>query len=204
MEIFEILLALSAKMGYWGIIFLMAIESSFVPLPSELIIPPAAYLASKGQMNIFLIILCGTFGSLLGALFNYYLAFFLGRKIVYAFIRSKYAKIFLLSEKHIIHAEKFFIDHGNISTFIGRLLPGVRHLISIPAGFARMNLFNFMLYTVLGAFIWTSVLAALGYYLGTKQDLIMSYAGDFSKIVLVLALLASIYWLMRKKKIIQK
>jgi len=203
-ELLTILLALSAKIGYGGIVFLMAVESSFIPLPSELIIPPAAYLASQGQMNIFLVVICGTFGSLLGALFNYILALSLGRKIVYAFIRSRYAKIFLLNEKHIVHAESFFIENGNLSTLVGRLLPGVRHLISIPAGFARMDIWNFILYTVFGAGSWTILLAILGYYFGAKQELIMRYTHEISIGFLILSGALILLYVVKRLKLKKK
>ena len=172
-----------AGWGYLGIIILMAIESSFVPLPSELIIPPAGYLASTGNMNIWLIILSGAAGSIVGALFNYFLARHLGSPLVHRLARSRWAKYFLINPEKLAHAEQYFKDNGRSSTFFGRLVPGVRHLISIPAGLAKMPLIEFIVFTALGAGIWTAVLTVLGYWFGNNQQVLeenyklISYAG---------------------------
>ncbi|MFH1413065.1 MAG: DedA family protein [bacterium] len=166
------LLDLFGQLGYGGIIALMTIESSFIPFPSELVIPPAGYLASQGQFNLTLVILSGTLGSLLGALANYYLAKLLGRTVIYAFAKTKFAKWMLIKPSKIERAEKYFLKYGNISTFIGRLVPGVRQLISIPAGLAKMKLRNFIIYTVLGALIWNTVLAVLGYWMGSNKGML--------------------------------
>jgi membrane protein DedA with SNARE-associated domain len=188
-------------LGYGGIVFLMAVESSFLPLPSELIIPPAAYLASQGQMNIFLVILSGTVGSLIGALINYYLAFTLGRTIIFGIAESKIGKMILLSQKKIEKAEHFFLKYGNASTFIGRLLPVIRHLISIPAGFSEMKLKNFIFYTTAGALAWVSILAGLSYYLGEKQELVIRYYKEgFYAVCLVLFGYGIFWWKKRNKK----
>jgi len=160
---FQVLLEFTEGMGYFGVFFLMTIESSFIPFPSELVIPPAAYLASKGQMNIFLIIFFGIFGSLIGALINYYLAMFLGRPIIYSLTEKKFTSLLLINSKKLKKAEKFFLKYGEFSTFTGRLIPVVRQLISIPAGFTRMKLIPFMFYTSLGAGIWVVILAVIGY-----------------------------------------
>ena len=160
---FQILLDFTQGMGYTGVLFLMTIESSFVPFPSELVIPPAAYLASKGEMNIFLVVFFGILGSLTGALINYYLAMYLGRPLVYALTEKKFSKILLINSKKLEKAEKFFLKYGEFSTFTGRLIPVVRQLISLPAGFTKMKLLPFVLYTTLGAGIWIIILAALGY-----------------------------------------
>jgi membrane protein DedA with SNARE-associated domain len=159
------------SMGYPGVFLLMAMESSIIPVPSELVMPPAGYLAYQGKMNITVAILCGTFGSLLGAYANYYAAHYLGRPLI-----IKYGKYVLIPPDKFERVEKFFLSHGEISTFVGRLLPVVRHLISIPAGLAGMNHFRFSLYTLLGAGIWCSVLAFIGYFIGENQQLIMQYA----------------------------
>jgi membrane protein DedA with SNARE-associated domain len=180
-------------LGYGGIIFLMAVESSILPLPSELIIPPAAYLASQGQMNIFLVILSGTIGSLIGALINYYLAFTLGRVIIFGIAESKFGKMILLSQKKIEKAEHFFLKYGNASTFFGRLLPVIRHLISIPAGFSEMKLKNFIFYTAAGAFVWVSILAGVSYYLGSKADLLFKYYKEGMYAVLLALVIYGIY-----------
>lgn len=153
-------------LNYYVITLLMAIESSFIPFPSEVVIPPAAYMAAEtGEMNVFLIVLCGTIGACIGALINYYLAYFLGRPIVYAFANSRFGHMCLIDKEKVEKAERYFDEHGAIGTFIGRLVPAVRQLISIPAGLAKMKLSRFLLYTTLGAGIWNSILAAIGYYL---------------------------------------
>ena len=163
---FQILLDFSADLGYLGILFLMTVESSFIPFPSELVIPPAAYLAYQGEMNIYLVVLFGILGSLIGALINYYLALCLGRPIIYSLTEKKWAKVFLISSKKIEKAERYFLKHGEASTFIGRLIPVIRQLISLPAGFTKMKLRPFIIYTTLGAGIWVIVLAVIGYGAG--------------------------------------
>ncbi|VBB44329.1 SNARE associated Golgi protein-related protein [uncultured Paludibacter sp.] len=187
------------NMNYGTITLLMAIESSFVPLPSEIVIPPAAYIASEpdSKLNIVLIIFFGTLGALLGATFNYFLAFFLGRPLVYKFAESKVGKLFLLSEEKIRKSETYFNNKGKISTFIGRLIPGIRHLISIPAGLARMNYGAFALFTVLGAFIWNVCLALMGYFAHGQADLINKYSHEFSIIIVVLVGLAVVYYALK-------
>lgn len=150
-------------MGYFGIFILMAIESSILPLPSEIVMIPAGYLAYQGKMNMILAILAGTFGSLAGALCNYYIAVKIGRIFV-----IKYGKYFFMKEKSLEKTEKFFNRHGEISTFVGRLIPVVRHYISLPAGLARMSLVRFCAFTLLGALIWVSILSIFGYYLGVS------------------------------------
>jgi membrane protein DedA with SNARE-associated domain len=184
-------------LGYPGIVVLMAIESSILPLPSELVMPPAGYLAAKGEMNFGIAIACGVFGSILGALANYGLAAWLGR----AFVR-KVGRYVLVSERNLDRAERFFADHGEISTFIARMLPVVRHLISLPAGIARMPLPRFVLFTGLGAAVWCTILTWIGWFIGRKEDLLLSalddearhYAGRAILVLLpILALLAVIY-----------
>ena len=155
-------------LNYWTIILLMTIESSFIPFPSEVVVPPAAYKAAVGDsMNVYLVVLCATLGADLGALINYFLAKWLGRPIVYKFANSRFGHMCLIDEAKVQHAEEYFDKHGALSTFIGRLIPAVRQLISIPAGLAKMKLGTFLLYTTLGAGIWNSILAAIGYYLST-------------------------------------
>jgi membrane protein DedA with SNARE-associated domain len=158
-------------MGYTGIFLLMAMESSVIPVPSELVMPPAGYLAQQGQMNIWVAILMGTVGSLLGAYANYYAAHYLGRPLV-----LKYGKYVWITEEKFAKVEQYFRDHGEISTFIGRLLPVVRHLISLPAGLAGMNHAKFTLYTLAGAGIWVTILTWIGYIIGANQELIMQYS----------------------------
>lgn len=155
-------------LNYWTITLLMTIESSFIPFPSEVVVPPAAYKAAvSGEMNIFLVVFFATLGADLGALINYYLAKWLGRPIIYKFANSRFGHMCLIDEAKVQHAEEYFEKHGALSTFIGRLIPAVRQLISIPAGLARMGIGKFLLYTTLGAGIWNTVLAAIGYYLST-------------------------------------
>ncbi|HEX7493214.1 MAG TPA: DedA family protein, partial [Bacteroidales bacterium] len=154
-----------ANLNYFTIALLMAIESTFLPLPSEVVIPFAAYKAGQGDLNVFIVVLFGTIGALSGSLINYTLAYYLGRPIVYKFAGSKLGKLVLLSEEKVKHAEDYFIRNGKTSTFIGRLVPGIRHLISIPAGLAKMNLRDFMLFTFIGAGMWNIILAIIGYYL---------------------------------------
>jgi membrane protein DedA with SNARE-associated domain len=155
-----------ANLGYGTIMLLMAIESSFLPLPSEVVIPPAAYFACTGsEMNIYLVVTFGTLGAMIGATVNYVLSLIIGRPIIYQFANSRIGHLCMLNEEKMLNAEKYFDKHGAISTFIGRLIPAVRHLISIPAGLSRMNYGIFMLFTGLGAGIWNCVLAALGYWL---------------------------------------
>lgn len=170
------LLAFTSDLGYGGVFFLMAVESSFIPLPSELIVPPAAYLASKGEMNIFLIVFLAGLGSVLGASFNYVLARILGRPLIYLIAEKKWAKFIFLKKSHIEKAEQYFLERGNIATFLGRFIPGIRHLISIPAGFVKMNYLSFVLYTFVGSTLWSAILAVLGYFFGENQAFILEYA----------------------------
>lgn len=160
-QIIDWLLATIGAMGYPGIFLLMAMESSVLPVPSELVMPPAGYLAQKGEMNIVAAILCGTFGSLLGAYVNYFAARHLGRPLL-----LKYGRYVWITEDKFTRVENFFLRHGEISTFLGRLLPVVRHLISLPAGLAGMGHLRFSLYTLLGAGIWVTILTGIGYYIG--------------------------------------
>jgi membrane protein DedA with SNARE-associated domain len=153
------------NMNYFTILILMALESTFIPVPSEIVIPPAAWKAAAGGLNIWLVILFSTLGAIIGALINYSLARWLGRTIVYSFAESKIGRLFLLNKHKVEHAEAYFVRHGRSSTFIGRLVPGVRHLISIPAGLAMMNIKQLVLYTALGSAIWHTVLTLLTVYI---------------------------------------
>lgn len=163
--------------NYLFVFIFMVIESSFIPFPSEVVVPPAAYLAmAKGDMNIFMVVVTATAGALVGALINYLLAWAIGRPIVYAFANSRLGHACLIDQAKVEKAEKYFDDHGAISTFIGRLIPAVRQLISIPAGIAKMNLGVFCLFTTLGALTWNVILAALGWWLSTQVTLDQLYA----------------------------
>lgn len=169
MEITELFLWVEAHLNYFWITVLMAIESSFIPFPSEVVVPPAAYFACTegSNLNIYLVVVFATLGALIGALVNYYLSVWIGRPLVYKFANSRFGHMCLIDEAKVVKAEQYFDKHGAISTFIGRLIPAVRQLISIPAGLARMNLAKFVLYTSLGAGVWNIVLASLGYWLST-------------------------------------
>lgn len=186
-----------ANLNYFTVALLMAIESTFLPLPSEVVIPFAAYKAGQGDLNVFLVIFFGTVGALCGSLINYTLAYYLGRPLVYKFAGSRLGKVFLLSKEKIIHAEDYFIRNGKTSTFIGRLVPGVRHLISIPAGLAKMNLRDFMLFTFVGAGIWNIILAIIGYYLYEIREQIFPYVGH---ILLVLGAVFVAYLIINARK----
>ena len=170
-EIINWLVTTIGAMGYPGIFLLMALESSIVPIPSEIIMPPAGYLVQKGKMNMALVILSGTLGSLFGAYLNYFAAHYLGRPFL-----LKYGRYVLITEEQFRRVEDYFASHGEISTFIGRLLPVIRHLISMPAGLAGMSHVKFSIYTLLGAFIWVSILTWIGFFLGHNEALIMQYS----------------------------
>jgi len=170
-QLIQWLLDTIGAMGYPGIFLLMAMESSVIPVPSELVMPPAGYLAFQGQMNLATAILCGTLGSLVGAYANYFVSHYLGRPLI-----LKYGRYVLIPPDKFERVERFFLQHGEISTFIGRLLPVVRHLISIPAGLSGMGHLKFSFYTLAGAGIWCSILTGIGYVIGENQQLIMKYS----------------------------
>jgi membrane protein DedA with SNARE-associated domain len=184
-------------MGYSGIMFLMFIESTFIPLPSELVIPPAGYLISQSQMSWTGVLASGTIGSVLGALFNYGIAVFLGRPFI-----LRYGKYFGISQKHFEKGEEFFNRHGHISTFIGRLILGVRHYISFPAGLCKMNLMEFCFFTAFGAGIWVWILAYIGYFVGNNQEKIFEVSRNWSIYIIsgcVLLVAAYIFWHKRRQ-----
>lgn len=196
----DFLLEVVGALDYLGVFILMVIESSFIPFPSEIVIPPAAYLAAQGKMNVFGIIAAGTFGSLCGAFVNYFLALYLGKPLVYKLIRTKWAKFLLLSEEKLASAEQTFREYGAISTFVGRLIPAVRQLISLPAGFVKMDIVKFSVFTTLGAGIWVSFLAGIGYFVGVDQSLpVYSYLKYGLMIVGLLLLLVVVFYFKRKK-----
>lgn len=184
-----------SSLGYLGIFILMMIESSFIPFPSEVIMIPAGYLASKGEMNMLAVIGCGILGSLVGALINYYLAIRLGRPLL-----LEYGKYVMFKEHHLLKMESFFARHGHISTFTGRLIPMIRQYISIPAGLARMNLPVFCFYTSLGAGIWVIILSLLGYFIGENETLIKEYLRDIIiALVLSCAIGITLYWFYQRR-----
>lgn len=196
--------------SYIFVFVFMVIESSFIPFPSEVVVPPAAYLAmQKGDLNIFLVVLCATAGALVGALINYVLSILIGRPIVYAFADSRLGHACLINRQKVEKAENYFDAHGAISTFIGRLIPAVRQLISIPAGIAKMNIWVFILFTSLGALVWNSILAILGWWLSRHVSLdelyaavekYNSYLTIAGVILLVLCILYIAYNAFKKKK----
>lgn len=186
----------SAHMNYASITALMAVESSFIPFPSEVVIPPAAFVAGQPDsvlcatgnypVDVLIIVLFGTLGAMLGAIINYALSVWLGRLIIYKFADSKLGHMCLLSSEKIQRAEEYFREKGNVSTFIGRFIPGIRQLISIPAGLSRMNFGAFLWWTFLGAFLWNCILAALGYIAAGQMSLIKEYSHELSVAILVL------------------
>jgi membrane protein DedA with SNARE-associated domain len=188
-------------MGYTGIFLLMAMESSVIPIPSEIVMPPAGYLVQQGRMNMALVILSGTLGSLVGAYANYFAARSLGRRPL-----LNYGRYVWITEEHFNHVENFFRDHGEISTFVGRLLPVARHLISLPAGLAKMNHWKFTLYTLAGAALWVSVLTWLGYFIGANQELIERYSKDAVVDILIFstALIGIYVYIHRRKRAREK
>ena len=195
------------NMNYLSITLLMTIESSFIPFPSEVVIPPAAYVAGKEDsslhmtesypINVLLIILFGTMGALLGAIINYVLSMWLGRPIIYAFADSKFGHLCLLSSEKVKKAEDYFNDHGKVSTFVGRLIPGIRQLISIPAGLSKMHFGQFLLYTSLGASIWNIILALLGYIAHGQMDLIHAYSHELSIAIMALLGIVVVYFVVK-------
>lgn len=175
--------SLLGNLNYGTILLLMLLESTVIPVPSELVVAPAAYHAAGGNLNIFLIIIFATLGADIGASINYVAAYYLGRPVIYRFANSRWGKMCLVSQKKVEKSEQYFNDHGIISTLIGRLLPGIRHLISIPAGLAKMHYGKFLLYTTIGAGIWHSVLATLGWYLHSvvPEDQLDDKIGEYGE-----------------------
>lgn len=198
-------------MNYYAVGGLMTLESSFIPFPSEVVIPPAVYVAldekSQSGMNWWLVVLFGTIGALLGALINYYLSRWLGRPIIYAFANSKLGHMLQLSSEKIERAEAYFNDHGNMSTLVGRFIPVIRQLISIPAGLSKMNIWAFMFFTTIGAAAWNFVLALLGYLAHKAGDIsvVEQYSHEISIaiigiVVLVVAIFVIRYFIKKRKK----
>jgi membrane protein DedA with SNARE-associated domain len=195
-SIINSLLTLINQLGYFGIFIGMTIESSFFPFPSELIMVPAGALIAQGKMSTLTVFLAGTLGSLAGALINFFIALTLGRKAVDLLV-SKYGNCIFLSKEKLKSSDKYFKEHGEITTFVGRLIPWVRQLISIPAGFSKMNLFKFCLFTSLGAGIWVAILMYVGYILGNNPSLVSS---NLTIITLIIALIIIIGYIIRRNK----
>ena len=199
------------SLGWYPTIFiLMLLESTVVPVPSEFVVTPAAYHAASGSLNVFLVILFATLGADVGASINYFVALYVGRPVIYKFANSKWGKMCLLNQEKVEKSERYFDEHGIVATLTGRLIPGIRHLISIPAGLARMNYWKFLLYTTIGAGCWHAILAGLGWYLHTivpedqLNDKISEYA-EYIKLIIIALVIAAIVWFavktwMKKKK----
>ena len=186
------------NMNYGTVALLMTVESScFIPFPSEVVVPPAAYKASQEDsgLNIILVVVFATIGALLGALINYYFALWVGRPVVYKFAGSRFGRLVMLSPEKIQKAEDYFVKHGNSTTFICRLIPGIRQVISVPAGLAKMPLLPFIIYTTIGAGIWNIILAAIGYIAHGQADIIKQYSKEISYVMLVLGGLFMLYLL---------
>ena len=192
------------NLNYWTITLLMTIESSFIPFPSEVVVPPAAYkAAATGELNVWLVIFFSTVGALMGAMINYFLALWLGKPIVYKFANSRFGHMCLIDQEKVETAENFFLKYGVAATLTGRLVPAVRQLISIPAGLAKMNLAKFMLFTAVGAGAWNSVLAGLGYYLESvvPEDQLIATVSEYSHeigVAIIIAVVAVVAFLVYK------
>lgn len=201
---------LLGNLNYGTIFFLMLLESTVIPVPSEFVVSPAAYHAAGGNLNIVLVILFATIGADCGATINYLAGYYLGRPIIYKFANSRWGRACLLNQEKVEKSEKYFYDHGVFATLTGRLIPGIRHLISIPAGLAKMKFWQFLLYTTLGAGLWNCILAALGWYLHTivpEQQLtakIMEYSDYIKVFIMALVGITLLYflirWCMKRKK----
>lgn len=196
-QVINYILLIIGKAGYFGIFLGMTIESSFFPFPSELIMIPAGYLVAQGEMSFFIVLLAGILGSIAGALINYFLALFIGRRTIDLLV-DKYGKFILISKENIQKSEEYFKKHGEITTFIGRLIPGIRQLISIPAGFSKMNLSRFILFTSLGAGIWSLILILIGYFLGANPLLISENKTIITFFILLFSFL--VIWIYVRKK----
>ncbi|MCB4763896.1 MAG: DedA family protein [Sulfurovum sp.] len=195
LEIVTFLINTIGSMGYWGIFFLMFLESTFFPFPSEVVMIPSGYLVYKGEMNFYLVVFVGILGSVSGALFNYYFAMHFGRGFL-----LKYGKYFFVKPEILEKLEIFFQKHGEFSTFNGRLIPGIRQLISLPAGLARMNLTYFLLYSALGAAIWVIILVVLGYSLGSNEEMITRYLHTIIWIILIFVVFITVLYTAYQKR----
>ena len=195
------LTSLLNNLTYGAIFVLMLLESTVIPVPSELVIAPAAYHSAAGNMHVWLVILFGTLGADIGATINYIAGYYLGRPIIYKFANSRVGHLCLLNQEKVERSEKYFNDHGMVATITGRLIPGIRHLISIPAGLAKMKYWQFILYTTLGAGVWNCILAALGWYLHSfvpeeqLEDKILEYGEYIKFIIFLLVGIAFVYFL---------
>ncbi|HLD97999.1 MAG TPA: DedA family protein [Candidatus Nanoarchaeia archaeon] len=187
------------SLGYLGIFLLMTIESSFIPFPSEVVLIPAGVLVSQGEMSFWLVLIASLSGSLLGAFINYFLALYLGRRLIEHLV-VKYGRVVLINKDKLDKADKYFEKHGDITTFVGRLIPVIRQLISLPAGFAKMNIAKFAFYTAIGAGIWSVILILMGYLFGNNIDIINKNLHIISIVVLVICIFIVIFYLLIKRK----
>lgn len=204
------LTSLLGNLNYGTIFILMLLESTVIPVPSELVVSPAAYHAAGGNLNIWLVILFATLGADFGASINYFAGYYLGRPVIYKFANCKWGHLCLLNQEKVEKSEKYFYDHGMIATISGRLIPGIRHLISIPAGLSRMHYGKFLLYTTLGAGVWNCILAVLGYYLHSivPEEQLTSKIEEYSEyikiVIIAIVVIAIIYfdikWYLRHSK----
>ena len=197
--------SLLGNLNYGTILLLMLLESTVIPVPSELVVAPAAYHAAGGNLNIILVVLFATIGADLGASINYFVALYVGRPVIYRFANSKWGKMCLLNQEKVEKSERYFDDHGIVATLTGRLIPGIRHLISLPAGLARMNYWKFLLYTTIGAGCWHAILAAMGWYLHAVvpedqlEQTITQYNHYIVAAIVGLVVLAIGYFIIKKK-----
>ena len=200
----NLITSLLSNLNYGTILLLMLLESTVVPVPSEFVVTPAAYHAASGQLDVWLVILFATIGADLGASINYFVALYVGRPVIYKFANSRWGKMCLLNQEKVEKSERYFDDHGVVATLTGRLIPGIRHLISIPAGLARMHYGKFLFYTTIGAGAWHSILAALGWYLHAivpeeqLNDKISEYAEYIKLGIIVLVVIAIVYFSVKK------
>jgi membrane protein DedA with SNARE-associated domain len=197
---------LLGNLNYGTILLLMLLESTVIPVPSELVVAPAAYHAATGNLNVLLVVLFATIGADIGASINYFVALYVGRPVIYRFANSRWGKMCLLNQEKVEKSERYFDQHGVVATLTGRLIPGIRHLISLPAGLARMNYWKFLLYTTIGAGAWHAILAALGWYLHSivpedqLDETIERYNHYIVAAILVVVLLFIAYLVFKRKK----
>ncbi len=178
---------------YWTVFLLMGIESTIIPFPSELVIPPAAFKAANGDLNIFLVVFSGSMGAVAGSMINYYLAKWLGNKLLMKFVNTRLAHLMMIDQSAIEKTERYFLKNGKISTLIGRLVPGIRHLISLPAGLANMKMRDFILFTAIGATAWNIILAMLGYFFYSQKEILDKYYKELIVVILTIGVVYVLY-----------
>jgi len=199
-SIIDWIVSVISNLGYPGIAIGMLIESSFIPFPSEVILPPAGVLVARGEMSFLLVLIFAIFGSIIGAYINYFIGLHLGRRVISKLV-EKYGKFMLIKQQSLDNADSYFKNHGSITTFTGRLIPAVRQLISLPAGFARMSLSKFTLYTCLGAGIWSTILIYVGVLYGNNKDSVDSFLSSAKIVsVITIAIIVGIYFYIKKSR----